>query len=669
MGYKIMKYKKAHGFGAKYLFRLLILLAPMLFSGYAQAANLDQSCSCTAAACGNNAVGGDQGDIFTEIPASQVKANFQSNSNTGWTCVVPAKIRGDGGPKGCYCIGYCGNGGIGADPDYFDIGLSQSTINSSYGGGASGNRTWWLCGNYRGVWSTVDSGGAITSAELTTPINGFPSDLVSGANQTQFSNYAWRLFISAMQQTTATLSSGSGRTAGNGTASFIDTGKSATAPNPLVFEGFYHRTEAFPYYLKPDGSVGTKPPSPINQTPTYYTYYEDASEAKVALTVENQNYVYLDETNQISQNFLYYQNSNDPDFPVLFMAKVNQAETEYALDASREAPAPDNSWDFPDDVIEVKTAWRRVKDIKNSEASKYHQATATYYTTDGSGVPAVQTDTFALIAIHIIQKTANYQQFIFTTFEHVDAVTRNSSNVITDPAYKTEYNDLSYQSPDQEPHTATANGAYSVNEQGQPSQSNKLTTYTLPAKGAISQNFTTVVQPNTIISEVNAVNNQVNALVQSLDANNIWGNYRLKGVQAVPTSASDSSNFYLANIVVESSQPGIQLFSGILLNGGVALAGKTDKSKLYFVNCRGEQGSSTCVYPESSLNPDPLPSTYNNVSPSAGQGQSVPTAQYNMGGCQGCHGAAQQLGRDFSFLANGVGGKGKVLDTVPTKTD
>jgi hypothetical protein len=37
-----------------------------------------------------------------------------------------------------------------------------------------------------------------------------------------------------------------------------------------------------------------------------------------------------------------------------------------------------------------------------------------------------------------------------------------------------------------------------------------------------------------------------------------------------------------------------------------------------------------------------------------------------MGGCQGCHGAAQQLGRDFSFLANGVGGKGKELDSVPS---
>jgi hypothetical protein len=509
-------------------------------------------------------------------------------------------------------------------------------------------------------WSlaAVDNGGSITKADLTTPVTDFPTDLVPGANQTQFANYAWRLFIAATQQTTASLSSGQGRAVGDGKTNFIETGKSPATDNPLVFESFYHRTEAFPYYTT------TKPPSPINQVPTYYTFYEDASKKTVPLTVKNQNYVFLDETNQISQNFLYYQNSHAPDFPVLFMAKVNQTEAMYALDPSREAPSANKSWDFPNNVVEVKTAWRRVKDIKNSNPQNYHQASATYYVTDANGIPVAHTDTFALIALHIIQKTANYQQFIFTTFEHVDAVTRDNNNKIIDPAYKTAYNNLSYQTPSSDPHTATVNGAYSINAQGQAKQSNKLSTYTLPAAGAISQNFTTVVQPNTIVSEVNDVNNQVNALVQGVDKTNIWANYRLKGVQAIPTSDTTASNYFLANIVVESSQPGIQLFTGILLNGGVPLQGKTDKTQQYFVNCRGEKGTTNCQYPDTALNPNPLPATYMNVSPSAQQNQPVPAAQYSMGGCQGCHGAAQQLGRDFSFLANGVGGKGKELDSV-----
>lgn len=506
----------------------------------------------------------------------------------------------------------------------------------------------------------VDNGAAITRADLTTPVTTFPTDLVAGANQTQFANYAWRLFIAATQQTTASLHSGAGRGVGDGVHNFISTGASPANTNPLVFESFYHRTEAFPYY-----SAGNKPPSPINALPVYYTYYSNKqSGAPVPLTLSGQNYVYLDETNQIGQNLLYYQNSYAPDFPVLFMAKVNQIEATYALGKTT-LPSKTSSWNFPNNVVEVKTAWRRVKDIKNSNPSSYHQASATYYMTGADGVPVPYTDTFALIAIHIIQKTANYQQFIFTTFEHVNAVTRNGSNVITDPAYKTEYNNLSYQSPNQDPHTATVNGAYSINRSGLPSQPNKLTTYTLPKKGPISQNYTTVVQPNTIIKEVNDVNNQVNALVKSINPGNIWGNYRLKGVQAVPTSDSDTKNYFLANVVVESSQPGIQLFTGILLNGGLPMQGKTNPANLYFVNCRGAIGTSTCVYPEADLNSGMPPTTYNNVSLNLTEGQPVPAPAFSMGGCQGCHGAAQQAGRDFSFLASGATGRGRELDSVP----
>jgi hypothetical protein len=128
-----------------------ILAVMMLFTGgVALAGGGNLACSCTGIACGNNAIGGDQGDIFTGLSAQTVSELFTSNPNTGWTCVEPANIRGEGGPKGCYCANYCGNGGIGADPNYFDLGLSQEKIDKYYGGGAQGNQTGWLCGNYRG---------------------------------------------------------------------------------------------------------------------------------------------------------------------------------------------------------------------------------------------------------------------------------------------------------------------------------------------------------------------------------------------------------------------------------------------------------------------------------------------------------------------------------------
>ncbi|MGI9276483.1 MAG: hypothetical protein ACR2PT_16765 [Endozoicomonas sp.] len=520
----------------------------------------------------------------------------------------------------------------------------------------------------------MDAGTQINQSELTYQNYLYPKDLVPNANQTQKANYAWRLFIASMQQTKSTLTSGSGRGAPSGQYSFIDTGASSKTANPLVFESLYHRTEAFPYYVYPAGTGqpprANQPPCPINQPPVTHTFYEKNAnptdkgvELDMTVTVPVNlptQYVYLDETNQISQNFLYYQHSNDPDFPVLFMAKVNQLETDYAFNKTT-APSATNSWDFPNNVVEVKTAWRRASDLTNSSVDKYHSATANYWLADTNGHLTLQTDTFVLIAIHIIQKTKNYPEFIFSTFEHVDSVTRNSQQVITDPAYKTEYNQLAYQTPNKEPHTATALGAYNANETGQPSQSNKLRTYNLPPAGPISQDFTTVVQPYTITSQVNDVNNQVNQLVDSLDKGNVWAHYRLKGVQAGPTNDSDSADYFLANIVVESSQPGIQLFNGILLNGGVPKGPSEDQ--LYLVNCRENPESTKCVFPY--LANSSSPSTYDNVSLGVVEGKSVPAPKYNMGGCQGCHGAAQQLGRDFSFLANGVLGKGKELDSVP----
>jgi len=136
---------------------LLIAIAVVLsVAGAAQAqTNMDCSCSGVAAqpsaGCGNGGIGAAQGDIFVNVPPADVQQFF--GPNTGWTCVVPSAVWSSGGPLGCYCANYCGNGGIGADPKTFSLGLTQDTINKNYGGGKSGNKTGWLCGNYRGNWA------------------------------------------------------------------------------------------------------------------------------------------------------------------------------------------------------------------------------------------------------------------------------------------------------------------------------------------------------------------------------------------------------------------------------------------------------------------------------------------------------------------------------------
>ena len=129
-----------------------------------------------------------------------------------------------------------------------------------------------------------------------------------------------------------------------------------------------------------------------------------------------------------------------------------------------------------------------------------------------------------------------------------------------------------------------------------------------------------MVQPKTIIKEVNDVNNEVLKLIQAEDKTSVWANYRLAGVQAIP-----SSN--------ESSQPGIQLFRG----------SNTGFGQPNFVNNRQD---------------------YNLTTKELTEGQPVPPTNESMGGCQGCHGLAQTtLGGDFSFLVLGAGGFGSIPDT------
>lgn len=135
---------------------VICVLTLSLAGGAAFAQTKNEDCSCTGAACGNGAVGGNQGDIFVNITPANVQKYFTGNPNTGWTCVVPAKVNGSGGPLGCFCKGYCGNGGIGANPNTFNLGLSQATIDAQYGGGKAGNKTGWLCGTYRGSFNPAN---------------------------------------------------------------------------------------------------------------------------------------------------------------------------------------------------------------------------------------------------------------------------------------------------------------------------------------------------------------------------------------------------------------------------------------------------------------------------------------------------------------------------------
>lgn len=478
-------------------------------------------------------------------------------------------------------------------------------------------------------------------------IHAVPGNPPARMNQTQLAWYAWRLFAAMNQGTRATVQNGSAREVP--AIPFRETGRRpGPLPSPTIFEALYHRTEAYPWYPR-----GTRPPSPLGRPPVYrFSPIEGTP-----YTVTGGQYVNLDETNQIGQNFIYYRLSRDPNFPILFMAKVDRNVVQYAQVPGRIQPTDQRSWVFPDNTLEIKSAWRRVSDIRHSDPNRYHLARATWYEGVEGEIPTARTDVFALIGLHIIQKSANYKQFIFTTFEHVDAVTRDpSGTAIIDPRYELTYNTLKYGPGEPTTPTASFQGAYVVNRAGLPPALNRITPgFPLPPAGVapnthlppscienapymdaagnvLNRKFKCAFQPRVITREVNDVNNQVNAALSGT----VWQNYRLKGVQAVATSNQVTPDYYLANIVVETSQPGVQLF-----HGGVSGTGTS-----VFTNTRSE------------LNITTRPLAYN---------RPVPPANANMGGCMGCHGVAQTvLGTDFSFLPPSPQlSAGKPVDSVP----
>ena len=108
-------------------------------------------------------------------------------------------------------------------------------------------------------------------------------------------------------------------------------------------------------------------------------------------------------------------------------------------------------------------------------------------------------------------------------------------------------------------------------------------------------------------------------------------------MQGVPTSDETAEDFYLANIVVESSQPGLQLFRG----GGTDSPSPNARNLLNVCDAKQTTGCDT------------------------GPGTN---AKFSVGGCQGCHGVAQtQNNFDFSFLFFGAKGNGFNPDTSGSK--
>lgn len=326
---------------------------------------------------------------------------------------------------------------------------------------------------------------------------------------------------------------------------------------------------------------------------------------------------------------------------------------------------------FPPDTIEVKAAWRQL--ASNEDPSRFHMTTVRYYEKSTVNITCYREAPWALIALHIIRKTPTAPSFIYATFEQADnillpALDKDGKPValededgnfrmppppaspIPTPAIPTTPG-LSYTDDPKNPQVSpTPSGSsYCLSPGAQIFYINTTNQSGVPT----GKNICVNKRDNSIPSDVIAVNKAAHDAIRAYNKNNgisqsPWLYYKLVNVQAFPFDKSqiDPTNpngihnpatFFQANIVVETNYT-LQLFHGRISANGAP----TDFPV-----------PAPSPTPKIPLTPVIPPNVYTFI------GTPKPTVRsYNMGGCMGCHGNAQALGYDFSFILK----QGGVLD-------
>jgi hypothetical protein len=491
----------------------------------------------------------------------------------------------------------------------------------------------------------VTPGRTLGTADMTNPNPLIPGDIYRSAQNSvdhkDLATFAWLSFISAV----APNASGSRGVPGG---SFASSGSSTSGP--LVWETYQHRTELLPCNVT-GGKATPRPPQPWGAPPTYTTKVAQAA-SPTCSTVALPNgaalpYNNLDEGSQIGQNILFYPaNAASPqpatDAQVLFEARVNQYESNFVAQNYKSLIAKKMPFRFspainlPTGTVEVKAAWRPLSSIPANQRYRYHVATVLTYGPPDTK-PVVQAVPYALISLHIIHKTPNYPTFVFATFTQVDAFQNQATGQRTGVYYVPLYASTAYALP---PTTTFPPSGKTVTNPninfsttapvasprgGAPVALPLGPVASTPGARIVNGNVVVpVTDPVPTVPEVAQANREALAAMRSIPGfgpNFVWQYYSLTGVQAVPTNDENARDFYLANIAVESSQPGIQLFRGRPI---ISAAGTLTDTR----------------------------NQTNVIDSHAAQ-------TYSMGGCQGCHGVAQtQNGSDFSFLYFGSAGNG-----------
>lgn len=445
-------------------------------------------------------------------------------------------------------------------------------------------------------------GAKITPADLTAtpaalpaappPYNYDPYN--PNITHAEYARFAWRQFIYFNSPAQKNGANAAGKTpvmrgfidpgrnfAASGAADFHQSGKtdgSNFSSNQLLWETFAHRSELFPAGSAPKGNLASLDPE--------YVFQGGVEVASTEARFNN-----LDENTQIGQNQIFFpKNGNTPsanpqdDHIILFQAKVSPVEYDY-IKSIYNADKPPTSLELPPngtnsgESVEVKSAWREMTP-ELIKSGRYHTAEALYYYKE-NGKTQARVATFGLVGVHILRKMENYPTFVYTTFEQVDNLTtpkgKDTGLYVINLYDQLKYDDTV--APGTRPTAILNTGA-------------NRTAVALPLAGAIDtahgydvvpgsfdlpDGFSgpvTVQNPPVGTIAVYNVNNEVQQAMAQTPAfkDSVWRYYRLVGLQVLPTNEDSSitpskpdpltQDYYLANIVIESSQPGIQLFKG-----------------------------------------------------------------------------------------------------------
>jgi hypothetical protein len=320
---------------------------------------------------------------------------------------------------------------------------------------------------------------------------------------------------------------------------------------------------------------------------------------------------------------------------------------------------------FPAGTVEAKSAWRPLTTTE-AGSGRFHMALVrTYHATGINGNQACWTQQpWGMLALHIIQKTPTAPYFIYATFSQADNIMNANGqpvedadgNIINPPTQPSNGSalDSGISSQTQNPiaanlatpgsATSTAVGLETYNvQQAQCAPGSRL--YLVNSAGSFTPQGPICVnaRAHAIPPEIIGVNQAAHAAIQAYNtaynggSATPWLYYKLVNVQATPMNKTpgvlytgpNAATFYQSNDVVETNY-NLQFFSGRLVSesGGVLMSDYVDAA--------------------SSTQPPTTP--FQNVF-DLSAGHTVPPT-YNMGGCMGCHGNAQQAGDDFSFIMN-----------------